>query len=296
MRPLGRPEPKLKADPAPSRMKYRMQRWWLTPSIRLLFRFGVPFGIVFLGASTFLANEERRDALMEAANGLRSAVAERPEFRVDLMAIDGASPDLDRVIRSAVNLPLPVSSFDLDPEEIRARVAQLPAVETVGVRVRPGGVLQIDVDERVGVVLWRDTDGLKLLDVTGKPLATVVSRAGYPDLPLMAGQGADKAVDEALALLAAAQPLENRLRGLVRVGARRWDVVLDRGQRILLPETGYVAALERVLALDAARELLDRDVTVVDMRLADRPTLRMAEAAVDELQRNRTLNGQSAKP
>tara|TARA_R110002020_G_scaffold77347_2_gene195222 strand:- start:442 stop:1269 length:828 start_codon:yes stop_codon:yes gene_type:complete len=272
-------------------MKYRMQRWWLTPSIRVLLRFGLPLVLIVTGSLAFLADEGRRAAVEQAAGDLRAALAERPEFRVDLMAIDGASADLDRVIRNTLDLALPVSSFDLDLEDIRATVDALPAVETVGVRVRPGGVLQIDVSERIGVVLWRSADGLKLLDDTGMALARVDYRVAHPDLPLMAGQGADLAVGEALALLAAAQPLEKRLRGLVRVGGRRWDVVLDRGQRIQLPETGYVGALERVLALDAARELLDRDVTVVDMRLADRPTLRLAEAAVDELQRIRTLNG-----
>jgi hypothetical protein len=44
-------------------------------------------------------------------------------------------------------------------------------------------------------------------------------------------------VPEALALVAAARPAVPRLRGLVRMGERRWDLVLDRDQRILLPET-----------------------------------------------------------
>jgi cell division protein FtsQ len=79
-------------------------------------------------------------------------------------------------------------------------------------------------------------------------------------------------VAEALALFAAAGPLGDRVRGLVRVGERRWDVVLDRDQRILLPETGAVQALEQVLALDAARTCSTATSCVVDMRLpAGRP-------------------------
>ena len=72
------------------------------------------------------------------------------------------------------------------------------------------------------------------------------------------------------------------MRGLVRMGERRWDVVLDRGQRILLPEANPVRALERVIVLDEVQETLARDVVVVDMRLAARPTLRMSENAVEE--------------
>jgi cell division protein FtsQ len=67
--------------------------------------------------------------------------------------------------------------------------------------------------------------------------------------------------------------------GLVRVGERRWDLVLDREQRILLPERGAVQALERVIALENAEEVLTRDVMRVDLRLAQRPTVRMSESA-----------------
>jgi cell division protein FtsQ len=48
-----------------------------------------------------------------------------------------------------------------------------------------------------------------------------------------------------------------------------------------LPETDAIAALQRVIAMNEAQELdlLQRDVTVVDMRTADRPILRMSPDA-----------------
>jgi cell division protein FtsQ len=88
-------------------------------------------------------------------------------------------------------------------------------------------------------------------------------------------------VPEALQLIAALGPLAPRTHGIVRMGERRWDVVLDRGQRILLPETGAVQALERVIVLHQAQYVMDRDLAHVDMRLGQRPTIRMNEAAVD---------------
>jgi cell division protein FtsQ len=91
-------------------------------------------------------------------------------------------------------------------------------------------------------------------------------------------------------LFRAAQPLAGRLRGLVRVGERRWDVVLDRDQRILLPENAPVQALERVIALSEAQDILERDLAAVDMRISARPTLRMNKAAVSEWWRIRQLS------
>jgi cell division protein FtsQ len=163
------------------------------------------------------------------------------------------------------------------------------------VRVQPGGILELAVVERVPAILWRGPDGLRMLDATGHPVGVAGSRLDRPDLAVIAGDGADRAVPEALRLIAAAQPVAGRLRGLVRMGERRWDLVLDRGQRILLPETGAVPALERAMALALAEDMLDRDVTVVDLRNGQRPTLRLSAPAIDSLHQTRTL-AQTVRP
>jgi len=278
-------------DPSPSRLSYRFQRWMLTPGIRLGLRVGVPFCLTFVIATAFLADERRRDALNLFVSELRSSIEERPEFMVKLMAIDGAGLNLAQDIREVVPLDFPVSSFDLDPEQIRQVIAGLDPVKTATVRIRPGGVLQVDVTEREPVIVWRTHQGLEMLDENGAHVDDIPNRSAHADLPLIAGEGADKQVPEALALMAAAQPLGKRLRGLVRMGERRWDVVLDRGQRILLPADYPVRALERVIMLNQGSELLERDVVAVDMRLGERPTLRMSENSVKEWWRIRQING-----
>ncbi len=129
---------------------------------------------------------------------------------------------------------------------------------------------------------------MSLIDATGHRVATLLQREARSDLPLLAGAGADVAVVEARAILAAAEPVMGRVRGLVRVGQRRWDLVLDRDQRILLPETGAVRALERVIALDQAEQMLERDLTVVDMRNEQRPTIRLAADALAQMRGQET--------
>jgi cell division protein FtsQ len=131
-----------------------------------------------------------------------------------------------------------------------------------------------------------------MLDEGGHRVATLIDRAARPDLPLIAGSGADRAVPEALEVLAAAAPILKRARGLVRVGERRWDLVLDRDQRIMLPEQDPVRAVDRVLALDAAEDILARDFTHLDMRNEHRPTIRLSAGALDEFRR---ITGQVTK-
>jgi cell division protein FtsQ len=275
-RPPGRPR-----DPAPSRLSYRLHRFWLTPLYRRLVRVGLPAFALALGAGLYLSDEGRREALAAQGAGLVRQLQERPEFMVGLMAVEGASPELGEAIRTALPVDFPVSSFDLDLDAMRSAVLALDAVAEAELRVRPGGILEVRVAERVPALLWRGPEGLVMLDATGHRVAPLASRLDRPDLPVIAGEGAEAAVPEALALIEAAAPVAPRLRGLVRMGERRWDVVLDNGQRILLPEIDGLRALERVMALAEAEDMLERDVSVIDMRYGARPTLRLSPRALD---------------
>ncbi|SIO29715.1 cell division protein FtsQ [Rhodovulum sp. ES.010] len=276
-------------DPAPSRWAYRLQRLWLTPLVRKALVKGLPLAVLVAIPALWLADAGRREALAAQITDIRRQVETRPEFMVKLMAIDGASPSVDEDIRELLPLDFPVSSFDLDLRAMRRTVLELDAVKSAELRIRPGGILEMKVQERVPAVVWRGRGGLDLLDAQGNRVAPLEARGGRPDLPLVAGEGAARAVPEALQLVAAATPIKARLRGLVRVGERRWDVVLDRDQRILLPETGAVATLERVIALNQVNDMLGRNIQVVDLRNPVRPTVRLAPEAVEEFRRIRRL-------
>jgi len=277
-------------DPAPSRLKYRLQRWMLTPGIRFGLKFGVPLCLMVAAGGAFLADEARRHMVRDNLLSLRAAIEERPEFMVNVLAIDGAGVSVAQDVREVVSLDFPMSSFDLDLAQIRTQVESLAPVKAANVRIRPGGILQIDVEERSPAMIWRSHQGLALLDQTGAHVAELGRRAMHPDLPLIAGESANLVAAEALDLIATARPLGGRLRGLVRIGERRWDVVLDRGQRIMLPQDRPVQALERVIVVSEVQDLLERDVAVVDMRIAARPTVRMTENAVENWWRIRELN------
>lgn len=286
---LRRTDETVRRDPAPSRWSYRMHRLWLTPFFRRLMRVGLPSFVLAFSVGLYLSDQERRDALAETFASLRDGVKNRPEFMVTLLSVEGASPPLAEMVRGALAVPLPQSSLDLDLAGAHDRVVALPAVKSVSMRVQPGGVLQVRVEEREPALVWRAPEGLILLDDTGHRIAGIDSRTMRADLPLVAGAGADLAAAEALDLIRAAGPLLPRLRGLVRMGERRWDLVLDRDQRILLPADDPQSALERLIVLDQAQGLLKRDVVAVDLRLPQRPAVRLAPYALADMRRKRGI-------
>lgn len=275
----------VRRDPAPSRLRYRLNRLWLRPSFRRLVNFGVPMLAGLLAAWTLATELDLRGRIGAAVAAGREAVIDRPQFLVTRMEIPGVSDDLAEAIREASFVSLPVNSLEVDVAAVRDRVEALAAVERARVRAVAGGVLEIRAIERIPVAVWRGPEGLRLLDGHGVLVAEIDSRLRRTDLPLLAGAGAETAVPEALALLAEARPIAERIRGLVRMGERRWDLALDRDQLIRLPERDPVGALRRAMALDAAEGLLARDVLVVDLRDPERPILRLTEHALAELAR-----------
>lgn len=282
MSEIGRRD-RIHNDPAPSRWSYKLLRLMLSPFLRRLVFFGIPiFFLAFVVAINF-SNEARRDHLRAIYNEIYMSIIDRPEFMVTLMSIHGASDSLVQDIREVVPLDFPVSSFILDLDHMQRVISGLNPVKDVNLRVRSGGVLEVNITERTPTFLWRRDKSLALLDETGKYIKSIVSRLDYPTLPLLAGEGADARTKQAEELFRAAEPLQERMRGLVFIGYRRWNIVLDRGQTLMLPERAPVAALERIIFMDKANELLSRDVIAVDFRLKNRPTLHLSEGAMGEL-------------
>jgi cell division protein FtsQ len=276
-------------DPAPSIWSYRFQRLWLTPIFRSFLRVGLPAFAVIMAVGWYMSDPANWRAVTDQVSEVRREIENRPEFRVNLMNIDGASPQLAEELRGVLALDLPVSSFDLDLDAMRTTLEEVPAVDRAELRIQSGGYLAVTIEERQPVIIWQTRVEPVLLDAEGNYVASVAERELIAPLPMIAGEGADLAVEEALALIEAAAPLGERLHGLVRMGERRWDVVLRDGRRILLPAEDAQTALDRVLALDDAQDVLGRDVVRIDMRNPARPSLQLSPHALTELRRMRGI-------
>lgn len=280
--------PRRRRDPSPSRLRYRLERLGRRNYVRFARALAVPAGLALTGLWLW-QSEPVRTLLLDVTASVRESVMDRPEFAVTRLALEGGSEDLRERVTKRLDLALPVSSLRLDLAALKAEVETIPGVASAEPRVLANGALRIALTQRSPVALWRWEGQLHLVDADGVVIAPVANRAERPDLPLILGEGADRAVPEALALFRQAAPLKDRLRGIVRMGERRWTLVLGSDTLVHLPERGADAALSRLLALDAAEDLLDREVAAVDFRDPERPTLRLTPRAVSELIRVRAL-------
>ncbi len=278
-------------DPAPSPLRYRLARLWRRRWVRRLALSQGPALIVAALATALATHPSTHAFVAERAAALRAALDAQPQFAVRRVVVEGVSTDLAAELRAMLDDAVGASSLSLDPAAMRARVEALPRVRRARVALEAPGTLRVSASERAPAALWRIDGRLRLIDAEGVDLGPVARRADRPALPLLLGAGAAGAAAEGLALLAQAAPIAPRVRGLVRVGRRRWDLALDRGVTIRLPGDAPEAALAEALRLHAAADLLARDIHALDLRLPERPTLRLGPAAREALETRRRRDG-----
>ena len=273
-------------DPAPSRIAYRIMRLMLIPRLRLIFTLGFPSLLIFCATLGLFVNINVWENITAIKKDLKLAFVERPEFMIKVASIDGSSDELANEIREILPLDFPVSYFDLDIKYLHKVVNEIPAVASAAIKVSVGGVLQINVTEKSPAFIWRKDNVMSVIDETGSFIRIANSRVDYPKLPLVVGEAADLAVSEISSLMQANEYFKDHVRAFIRVGERRWDLILENNVRIMLPQREFLAAFDRLMLMNEAGSLLSGRLSNIDMRLVARPTVRVDTVSVDPLRTN----------
>ena len=276
-------------DPAPSKVAYLANRIWLKKSSRRSFFIMILILIVLL-VLIGLSNRSNFSLLIKKnTDKITQFIELIPIFKVVNLSVISEDPNVIEKISSILALNFPISSLEIDVEVLRLKVELIDLVESASVRLTSNGLLEVDVNIRKPVVIQRLGTRLMLIDERGIKVDEVLSRSQRLDLPLLVGKGAEKCVDEALHLLLETKDLLSRVRGLVRVGERRWDVILNRGQVILLPENNPLNAIRKIMSLQEGQKILDRNISYLDFRNINRPVLGLSEETSKELKEIRSL-------
>ena len=273
-------------DPAPSRIAYRIMRLLLIPRLRLIFTLGFPSLLIFCATLGLFININVWENISAIKKDLKLAFVERPEFMIKVASIDGSSDELANEIREILPLDFPVSYFDLDIKYLHKVVNEIPAVASAAIKISAGGVLQINVAEKSPAFIWRKDNVMSVIDETGSFIRIANSRVDYPKLPLVVGEAADLAVSEISSLMQANEYFKDHVRAFIRVGERRWDLILENNVRIMLPQREFLAAFDRLMLMNEAGSLLSGRLSNIDMRLVVRPTVRVDTVSVDPLKTN----------
>jgi len=216
--------------------------------------------------------------LVAGLKDARDGIANAAGFRVVSIALVGNHHVKREDVIATAGITGTTSLLFLDVDQIRQRLKTHPWIADATVlKLYPGG-LQIGIKEREAFALWQKDGRVSVIADDGTVLEPHVAPP-LTRLPLVVGQGAQAKAKEFLALLDRYPAMRDFVHAAVLVGERRWNLRLKNGIDVRLPESDVAAALERLVALDRAKNLITRDIVAIDLRLADRVTVRLTDAA-----------------
>ncbi len=229
--------------------------------------------LVLAGAGAWLLRSGRlgvlEQRLLTASADLGLAVAN--------VEVEGRQRASREVILSALEVErgMPILSFD--PAEAKRRLERVPWVRSASVERRLPDTIRIRIAEREPLALWQRQGKLVLIDRDGVVVTSEqIDRFG--NLIVLVGPDAPKAGAALLDMLAGEADLASRVAAAVRVGGRRWNLRLDSGIDIALPEEDAGNAWHRLAELERSEGILERDIQMVDLRLPDRLVVRATQA------------------
>ncbi len=206
-------------------------------------------------------------------------VTARIGFAVSEIEIAGNTHTTASDVFEALGLAEKRSLLSMDAVEARATLTQLPWVGSASIAKVYPSKLEIEISERDAFAVWQQGEALTVVEQDGSVIGGYAADARLAALPLLVGKGAADLGSEFIDVVAAFNDIAPRVRAYIRVGTRRWNLRLDNGVTIQLPEQGVELALARLTDMQAELGVMDRDLAGIDLRFEDRTVFALTENA-----------------
>lgn len=199
-------------------------------------------------------------------------------FGVKRITIEGQQHLTDAELTRALGAGPGSFIFAFDTDAAKERLEQVSWVKRAQVMRLLPSTLQVVIEERVPFAVWQSRGQTYVVDAEGEVIAPAM-REAYADLPLVVGEGAGKNAADLFETLKPFDTVTKQMVAALRVGDRRWTLKLSSGIDVMLPDDGIADALKTLIALESERSLLEREIAAVDLRLADRVSVRIRDKA-----------------
>src|SRR5580704_4787247 len=262
-----------------SACRWRVARW-IARITRLPAGVGVTASILLLltAACYGVVKGNHLPAVIDWAKTARDTTANSLGFRIATISLSGEKEISREEILKAIGVNGQTSLLFLDADAARARLLTNPRIGDAAVLKLYPDRLQITITERQAFALWQQDGKLSVIAEDGTVLEPFSGRSA--GLPLVVGKGAARRAKDFLAVMDQYSGISGAVRASILVAQRRWNLRLNNGIDVELPESDVAAALQRLVALDHDKALLSRDVTSIDLRIPDRVTVRLSPAAL----------------
>lgn len=206
-------------------------------------------------------------------------------FGVQDIVITGRGRTTLKELENAIGLKRGDNILKVDVKRLKRDLENLPWVRDVAVsRSLMPNILKIEIQEKKVLAIWQLNERFYPLDMDG-----YVIEADYrPDKPILLVVGAG-AAENITAFLAKIKDIDKKYLPRIKVAnyisKRRWNIILDDirdGITIKLPEEDVEGAWKKLLKLDVSKGILKRKLTIIDLRLKDKVTVKLRKTKVKQ--------------
>jgi cell division protein FtsQ len=206
-------------------------------------------------------------AFKSVGRGANALVADAG-FGISSVHLAGNARTQPSEILSALGFEPGQSIFGADVQAARARLMLLPWVADAQVRRQYPDSIAVTLTERLPFGLWQTPSGIFVVERSGRVIIKTDASA-FPHLPVFVGDGAPEAGAELVDQIAQRRAVVARVKAMQRVSDRRWNLLLDDGVVVELPEAGWQKQLDVLENLIVDKGVLERDITEIDLRSPD---------------------------
>lgn len=194
-------------------------------------------------------------------------------LRVEQVLLQGRRHEYADRITQVLDIKRGAPLLAVDLEHARERLESLPWIRAASIERQFPSTIRVNILERRPMALWQRENKLVLVDDEG---AVITSRnlERFRDLLVVVGKDAPTHAASLMTILAHEPALKQQVNAAVRVGDRRWNIRMENGVYVRLPEKNPEAAWKRFARLEREHKLLKQDLLSIDLRIPDQLIVR----------------------
>ena len=237
------------------------------------------FLMTVLGGSGWMWRSGMLEEYYRQARTAAIQASARAGVRLNEVLLAGRERVSREAVLAASELELGSPTLGLDADLLREKLERNRWIKRARVTTRLPDTVFIEIEERRPFALWQRDGRLQLIDDEGEVI-TDRQLYRYAHLPTIVARSEPQRAHPVLEMLGREPDLARRVQALIEVGGRRWNVRIDNGIDVRLPEAEPAAAWSELAQLDRRHALLARRISTIDLRIPSRIVVTPVEETV----------------
>jgi cell division protein FtsQ len=190
-------------------------------------------------------------------------------FCIKKIEFDGNERVQEVLLYKMSGLKYKSNIFALSIHDVKRKLENIAWIKSVIVQRRLPDTIYVRISERIPIAILQSKYRLYLVDSDGKILEND-GIGSFSNLPIIIGEGAEKEADKFFRCLDQFPKIRRQLVFAVLIGKRRWNIKINRGITVKLPEKGITYALGILEEISDGNGFFNNDISAIDLRMLDR--------------------------